>query len=765
MNQVITFTLFLFLLHSFPQAAAELTGKIQGQVIDQETLTPLPGVNVFIEKSMWGAATDTNGQYSIAQVPVGSYQVIFSFIGYRRVVITDVIVKSNRLTMVNAELPPEVLELEGVSIVGGYFTETEDAPLSATSLRYEEIRRSPGAHGDVSRIVAVLPSVAPSTDQTNNLVVRGGNPGENGFYVDNIQILNINHFPTQGSAGGALGILNVEFIDDFSFYSGGFSAAFADRLSSVMDISFRQGNREHLVGQVDLNWAGFGVMGEGPLANGRGSWLAGLRRSYLDLLVKYIDVGNTIAPRYSDAQAKVVFDINPDHQLTLLEIGAVDENHADRQTAIDNKMIAYMNQNLLQNTVGLNWRALWNKNGFSNTSLACTRDQYHEDVFDTGSNRMLLQRRSQNHIFSFRNINQLKLNHSNTLAFGFESKFYKADLNNTFKEQWDASGTPLPSLTVDRELDMEMYGGFINHTWRPYSRLTAEAGMRIDYSSLQKNGYFSPRIMLNFELTSKTMLSAAVGRYVQNLPLELVAQNPSFNTLSSLQSDHYIVGLSHMLNEHTRLTLELYKKQYSHFPMDKQQPAFFIIDEPFYNNGFYRPYETLVDNGKALSRGIELMVQNKLTKNVYGLMSGCLYRAEYTGLDGMKYRRTFDQRVLFSAEGGYKPNNLWEVSLHWTLSGGRPYTPFDIQMSEEMNSGIIDSKRVNGERYPAFNWLNIRVDRRVHFLNSNLVMYLSIYNVLNRKNVSALFWNPESNRQEVINQWGMLPIFGIEYDF
>jgi hypothetical protein len=159
------------------------------------------------------------------------------------------------------------------------------------------------------------------------------------------------------------------------------------------------------------------------------------------------------------------------------------------------------------------------------------------------------------------------------------------------------------------------------------------------------------------------------------------------------------------------------------------------------------------------------MVQKKWTEAIYGLLSGCLYRSQYTGVNGVTYQRTFDQRFLFSAEGGYKPNNLWELSLHWTLSGGRPYTPFDMLLSEKMNTGIIDSKRVNGERYPTFNWLNIRVDRRVHFLNSNLVMYLSVYNVLNRKNVSAFFWNPQSHQQEVIHQWGMLPIFGIEYDF
>lgn len=759
--------LFLTLLAAAPICghAVELTGVIKGQVVDRETREPLPGANILIENTQWGAAADQEGRFAILKVPVGSCVLRFELLGYKKVIKTDVIVKSSRITVVDVELSFQALEMEGMEVTSGYFSATDDQPVSAISLDYEEIRRSAGSYGDVSRIISVLPSVAPSSDQTNNLVVRGGNPGENAFYVDNIQIPNINHFPTQGSAGGALGVLNVELIKGVDFYSGGFSSAYGDRLSSVMDISLREGRRDGFEGQIDLNWAGFGLVGEGPLPGQKGSWLVSARRSYLDLLVKTIDVGNTIAPRYGDIQAKVVYDLNKNHQLTLLEISSDDQNTADRQTAIDNEMIVFMDQKIQQNTAGINWRALWNKSGYSNTSLAYTRDRTIEDMFDTGTEAMLMKRRAISSFYTLRNVNHFSINSQHAVEFGLEAQYTLCRLKSIYGEQWDPSGKPLPPLDVFTDFSVLQQGIFINYSWAPFRRLSIQVGARADYHSKNRRTQIAPRASLAFTVSPTTTLNAAAGIYHQRLPVELAAQNKSFENLNNMKATHFIVGITQLLTENTKFSLEIYRKEYTHFPMDPQQPGFFIIDEPFYNNGFYRPYAKLLDSGRALSQGVEIMLQKKLAKNIYGLLSASWFRSLYHDIQNITRNRTFDQRFLVSAEGGYKPNKRWEFSLHWTYSGGRPFTPFDVQASSTAKTGILDPVRVNAVRYPNFNWLNIRVDRRFNFHQSNLVAYLSIYNVLGQKNVSAYYWHPERNEQEIIYQWGSLPIFGIEYEF
>lgn len=264
-----------------------------------------------------GAATGTSGEFVINNVPVGSYSLLFSYIGYEPVAKADVIVKSQRITFVDAELKLSSVEMKGVVVRPGYFAEAEDQSTSVIGFSREEIRRAPGSAGDVSRIVFGLPAVAKVSDTKNSLIVRGGGPTENGFYIDNIEIPNINHFPEQGSSGGPIGMLNVDFIGDVNFHTGSFSTVYGDKLSSIMDISFRKGNQDELDAQIDMSFAGFGAIAEGALPDGSGSWFFSARRSFLDLIVKAIGEDETSLPQYSDLQGKLFFDLSPRHSTCL----------------------------------------------------------------------------------------------------------------------------------------------------------------------------------------------------------------------------------------------------------------------------------------------------------------------------------------------------------------------------------------------------------------------------------------------------------------
>ena len=173
----------------------------------------------------------------------------------------------------------------------------------------------------------------------------------------------------------------------------------------------------------------------------------------------------------------------------------------------------------------------------------------------------------------------------------------------------------------------------------------------------------------------------------------------------------------------------------------------------------------LIDKGRALSRGIELTIQKKLTVNFYGLVSASYFRSKYEGLDEAWRDRDFDNRFTFSMEGGYKPNNKWEFSARWIYAGGVPYTPFDIEQSQQNHRIVYDKNRINEKRYPDYHSMNIRLDSRFCLNSSNIVVYFSVWNVYNRKNVANYFWNDEKQKQDKVYQWGLLPIFGVEYEF
>jgi len=741
------------------------SGTIQGKLSDLDTKIPLIGVNILIVNTIYGAATDLEGNFLIENVPVGSYSLEFSYLGYQTIIETDVIVRSQRISVVNAELQTSPISSEEVVVTAGYFSNSEDQPLSVANFSREEIRRAPGSAGDVSRIILGLPSLAKMDDQSNNLIVRGGSPLENTFYIDNMEIPNINHFPTQGASGGALSLLNVDFIEDVNFYSGGFSAVYGDKLSSVMDISFREGNRQEYDAQLDLNFAGFGGVAEGPLFGQKGSWMVSARRSYLDMLVNMVNVGSTVAPSYGDYQGKIVYDLHPAHQFTFIGIRGDEHNHPDRQTAIENDMVFYGNQDNYQNMLGGNWRTLWGGRGYSNTSVSYSSAKYVEDFFETGSGDPMVRNRSLEQTLTLRNVNHVKLNTYHFFEFGAEAKLLKSDYDNFYAEYPDAFGQTVPAVKLAETVSENKASGFTSYIFQPLKPLTVTLGLRADYFSYTDKYSFSPRFSFSWQLSPRFIFNAAAGKFYQNLPLYLTAIYQGNQSLIDLYSSHYMAGAEYLLTPNTRFTLEAYQKNYTHFPIDTTQPALFLLDELFYRQGYAFNKEQISSVGEAYSRGIEIMVQKKLARDFYGLASASYFRTRYRGADQIWRNRIFDNRLILSLEGGYKPDNRWEFSLRWIYAGGRPYTPFDVISSQEANQGILDNSRVNASRYPAYHSLNVRCDRRFHFSGSSLIFYLSIWNAYNRQNVSSYYWNQIENRQDTIYQFSMLPIFGLEYEF
>ena len=746
------------------------TGSIKGKVVDGETKAPLPGVNVILLNTIQGSATDNNGIFRIDNIPVGNYSLKFSHISYLLVTKTDVIVRPDRITYCDAELKMTALKTEAVRVSGGYFTTQNNHPVSAINFSSEEIRRAPGSAGDVSRIIYGLPGVAKVDDSKNSLIVRGGAAFENGFYIDNIEVPNINHFPEYGSSGGPIGMLNVDFIRDVNFYTGGFSAEFGDKLSSIMELSFREGNRDEFDGQLELHFAGMGGVAEGPIARGKGSWLISARKSFLDFIVGAIGEDLNSVPNYGDIQGKLVYDISPNHKLTLLDILGLDRISSDRDYAVENEESMYMNFHMIQNTLGINWRYLWGKKGYSNTSLSHTVMQGNYLSYDThsfqetGIEKKLYEFVPEEHEFKLRNVNYYSIHPNHSLRFGVEIKHLRHYNDNFFGENVDALGNPLPAIRINKKLEATKLFGFLSYNWQPVSKLTLKPGIRIGYFTYNENTTVSPRFSFSYHLNEVTAINGSAGSFHQDLPLVLLTQNPLNKSLKTPVAYHFILGLSQLLSENTRLTLEVYDKEYSDLPLDPKQPTFSIIDQMVIDGLFHNPNQ-FVDKGKAYSRGIELMIQKKLAKYFYGMISASYFQSRYRDYNGIWRNRSYDNRFTCNVEGGYKANNKWEFSLRWIYAGGRPYTPFDVDASLQAFQGVYDHTQTNALRLPDYHSLNVRFDRRFLFSRSNLVFYVSVWNAYGRKNITSYDWDEFNNEQMENRQWGLLPIFGLEFEF
>ncbi len=752
------------LLSEEPLNSQEKTGSIKGTVRDVEVKSPLARVKVTVAGLNKKTLTDAEGYFALSGVPVGTYTLQFSCEFYTTIRKTDVVVKSRRITRVLAEMPlvPSLKQKEEITVTAGYFALSEKENPSTSDFSFEEIRRLAVPVGDVSRILSSLPSVMSVNAMTNSLVVRGGNPAENSFFIDNIQVPNINHFPQLGSTAGAIGLLNIDFIRDVRFYSGGLSPEYGDSLSSVMDVRFREGNRDEYDFQLGLDMMGASVVGEGPLGKGTGSWMLSARRSYLDLLIKIM--GQGVPVTYSDFQGKINFDLSSRNRLTFLGIGGMDNSGTQKEDALEDNESYYGGLDTKEYTVGANWFSIWGSNGYSNTSLSQNYTQYQEDAFHTVSEELARKGLYTERSLNLRNINHFRLSKAHEWSFGFEFKHMTDNYDYFMAGYTDVLGTAVSPIDRDIRISDDIYTAFVNWSWSLSSQLRLNTGARLDFLNLSRNLYVSPRFSLAYKLSENTSLQTSLGVFTQHLPLHLVGQAKGFEELDSPRAYHFILGFRHLLNETTQLSAEVYDKEYHYLPLDPAQPTLFVFDEIFFQ-GFIQEHANLVDTGRGRAYGIEVMVQKKLSNKLYGVISGSCFRTQYKGLDEIWRDRIYDNRFVLSTQGGYKFNKNLECSFKWVFAGGYPYTPFDLEASLAADTGIYDQGRINKERLPHIHFLNLRMDKRFYFRRSNLILYLTVWNIYNRKNVISYYWNTIEQRPGQAELWGILPCFGLEFEF
>jgi hypothetical protein len=744
-------------------AQEQRTGSLSGVLIDAVTREPLIGANIqFAGEFSRGTSTDASGRYRIDNIPSGIYTIRFSYLGYEPFFAADVVIRSNRTTQLDIGLQPSRIEGDQVTVRAGYFQSDGINPVSTVRFSPEEMRRSPGAGQELSRILSVIPGVSSAGEISQDLMVRGGSPVENGFIIDNIPMPGVAHFERQGGlSSGPIGILNTELVSGIDFYTGGFNARYGDRMSAIGDITYREGSRNGLRGDLFMSLAGFGGTAEGGLAGGNGSWLIAARRSYLDLIANAINAGG--APRYGDIQSKLVFDLSPSTKLTLLNIYGTSLFDSNREDALDDGVLMLFTADFRQITSGANLRTLWRSSGFTQTSLSYSMKRENSISTRTSDESVLADVDVVNRYINLRSVSAYRFSDALTMEFGGEYYYEFGDYDYFLDADTNRVGQVSSPIRVSTELTGGRGSVFTTLSMNPWWFLTLSAGVRADYNTYNENVDVAPRISSSLRLSRRLSLNASWGHFYQAPPRFLLSQNDDNRRLGNTRAIHSIAGLEYLLTDDTRLTLEVFQKQYDRAPQlpplnDFGDPRY-VLDRP---DGLYR---NLNSTGEARARGIELLIQKKLAVNFYGLVSATWFRTRYRDFSGNWQNRDFDNRVLFSIIGGYRPNNRWEFSARWSFLGGRPYTPFNLELSEQFNLGIIDMARFNSERLPDFHSLYLRMDRRYFLERRNVIFFAEIWNSYNRKNVYEYYWNQTDRRIDSLTAFTLIPVGGVKLEF
>jgi outer membrane receptor for ferrienterochelin and colicin len=772
-------------------------GSIRGRVVEYGNLQPLAGVNIAVQDTRLGAATDTEGNYLIDKVPVGAYTVEFTYMGYETKNITDVIVKSNKTTFVNTELSWQVLEAEAITVQAGYFESPVEASVSSHTLNYEEVRRSPGSREDVSRMIQNFAGVSPTSDDRNDLVVRGGSPSEVLFTVDHIDIPNPNHFGTQGATGGPIIMLNNEFVEEVVFMAGGFPAEYGHKASGAMDIQLREGNRHAYNGKFDFSFAGAGGYLEGPLGSERGSFLVAYHRSYLDLFEDLFNYGGV--PIYTNYQGKFAYDLNDTHKTSLLFIGGNDRIDIKYETEIEDFKIGqqpdtvdYQNTDFRSNqyTVGATLRSLWSPKFFTFLTLSHSYNKFFTDVNsidvaglnvpgnDEVQNEQAIREVNLYDNSSVEQITSFKLN--GTRAFGKNNSFtsgiylrlnqfdHDIRLQPAHPDRENALGL-LPSgfHTQFRQDITPKIGGFVSLEQQLGARFTYNLGMRYDYFALLKEGSLSPRLKGQYRLTDRFSLHAGAGQFYQNPEFIFISSHPSNkNNLKDIRCDHLIAGVNYLITPDTRFTLEGYYKRYDTYPVSADSGYEMIsMANSGAEYGTNLQAERLVSKGQGKAKGIELTLHKKLVEKLYGLVTYSYSIIQHKALDGIYRNGAFDNRHVFNCILSYRLSKSWEFSTKWRYAGGVPYTPYDIQASIAAGNGMLDLQRINVDRYSPYRRIDIRVDYRSFYRKYTVITYVSIENLFDHKNVYYRYWNRAQEKTDYAYQISRFIVGGVSFEF
>lgn len=759
-------------------AAFAQQGSIHGSVVDSRDGQALIGVNITFknrdeEAAPQGTTTDISGEFRLDELPAGIYTLQFSYVGYEAATRTDIVVRPGRRSSLEVRMRETVFTSDELLVTAGYFESRYDQPVSAVQFNPEEIRRAPGGGQEVLRIVNMLPSVASVGDTRQDILVRGGSPLENGFYVDNIPMPGIQHFRQQsGRTNGPIGIINTDLVSELDFRGGGFGASYGGAMSSVMDISYREGSREGFKGDVNFNMAGAGGTLEHGLAGGKGSLLISGRRSYLDLIADAINAGG--APRTADAQLKAVYELHPQHRLSFLNIYASNSFSSTVEQALEDNIDSAFDTQKWQNTAGFNLRTLWGPEQRIYTNTSVSWSVVEDDTRSTGITKEndgnILEEpefalESLEQMWALRSVSFARLNRSLGLEFGTDLRYENLAFNYFIAGGADRAGQPRPDFNRDTSLNGLLAGGFTSLQLQPEfaRRLTLNTGLRLDYSGYNDEVDLSPRVSARYELSANLSANAAWGIFHQVNPRFLLSQSRQNRNLENPRATHYVAGLEYRLRPELMLSLEAYHKQYSRMPeRSNAQPG----DDPgwiFDNAGAYNP--ALNAGAEGWARGVELLLQKKMADGFYGSVSAAYFRSGYDDFAGISRDRDFDIRYLFSVNGGYRPNDSWELSARWSWQGGPPRTPFDREASVQQDTGVLDLSQFNADRMRAFHALYVRFDRRFFFQRSNIVTFLEVWNAYNRSNVDSYEWSSVNREETTINQFSILPVGGLTFEF
>lgn len=761
---IIALFILSFLL---PTLAFSQKGKIKGTIINAKTNEPVEFAGIQIQGTTLGTTSQQDGVFELANVNPGFVRVVVSFVGFETTVSPEIQVMGNQTSFIDVYLPESSVELDAVIVRPNYNMKRIESPISVISVGVRDIEKGAGVNRDVSKVLQTLPGVGATDPNRNDLIVRGGGPSENVFYLDGIEIPIINHFATQGASGGVVGVINPDFVEEISFYTGAFPANRTNALSSVMDIRQRDGSSNQVRTSLAIGASDAAATVEGPV-NDKSTFIVSARQSYLQLLFKLI--GLPFLPTYNDFQAKYKLKIDNKNELTIIGIGAIDDLvlNTDLETSgteSQKYLLSYLPVYKQWNyTVGgvykhfgysfidtwvLSRSMLQNKN-FKYRDNDESNDKMSDYKSDEAINKLRFEREYP--------YMAMKLK----IGAGVNYAHYT---NNSFRSVFRNGSEELQKY--DTELDLFGYQVFaqLSDVFLD-KRLKLSLGVNVVGNNFNNNmlnplNQFSPRFSASYELSDKWDINANIGRYASQPAYTTMGfkRNGEFvnknEQLKYIISNQAIAGFEFRPSDNTRLSVEGFYKQYGSYPFSVEDGISIASKGTEYGQV---GDEKITSTGKGRAYGVELLYKIIDLEKLNLTTTYTFFRSEFTDRENVYRPSSWDTRHMVNLIASYDFGKGWNVSARWRFSGGAPYTPIDMELSQNReawditNQYYLDYDNFNTLRLSSNHSLDLRVDKEIYFSKFALNFYADVQNAYNFQSESVpIYTNKDTDGNVMID--------------
>ncbi len=781
MQTIFKLIISLFIFGINPLHAQQLTQTIRGKVMDEITKNPMPGATVMVLNTdpLNGTTTNSQGEFKIPNVNLGNQTLRVSFIGYKDLVISNILVNSGKEVILEVALEEDITHIQEFVVTANEKDRTinEMIGVSGRTFSVEETRKFAAAVNDPARMAASFSGVVSTDDGNNNISIRGNNPNGLLWRMEGIDIPNPNHFVNPGSSGGGISILSSQLLANSDFLTGAFPAEYGNALSGVFDLNLRKGNNEQREFTIQAGLLGTDIAAEGPFSkNYKGSYLINYRYSTLSLISQLgVPIGDFVT-NFQDLSFNFYLPTGARSSLSVFGFGGLSDQKGEPETDSllwESDGDRY-GSNYFSNTgaIGIKYNNSLSKSNFLQTTILASGNGVGDKGFrltDSYEKEERYFENFSNSKITFSSVLNTKLSARASLRSGvYLNQLYYKLRQDSFEETKGGIQQKINSTGNTQSIQ-----AFSQIHLKASEQFTVTAGLHYLQLLLNDSKSIEPRISASYQVDEKQRLSLGYGLHSQIQPLGTYFAEQKVNGLITLpnknlglsKSQHLVLGYDRSLNPFLRLKAETYYQQLFNVPIKAgEQETFSII-----NQEWSFATDPLINEGSGKNYGVEFTLEQFTHKGLYFLLSTSFYNSLYKTQEEVWRNTRFNGNMNLTLTAGkeytLKKDRTMGVNIRSIYSGGLRTTPINLVASKEAGKTIYFEEQAFETQNPGYFRTDLRVSLKRNKPKSTRTWALDLQNSTNRKNIFGSFYDPLENEVITYNQSPLIPILSYRVEF